>query len=358
MTILDTSAQADTDNRSIHVARLLPVVVVLGILLVAAVAVNATLRSYWWVLALSMILAATLELVLELSGVSTPVTSRPMPPTGTGSRPQAAVTTTMATDDASTLLTSPAGIVGDCLWISKSAHDEAQTEDGWALDEARGIVAVADGASSAYFSGEWARILTAGYVAAPPPHDLDSFRRWISDVSAQWDAVADQTQPATGSWWTDDLQRRGSYATFLGAQVTKGQLAQPARWDALAIGDACLVALRRADESFRRVCSFPVDHPDGFGSNPDLVATHGTDGSARLRFLHTASGELEQGDVLLLMTDAIAQWALAQESGGEPAWDQLVEISADEFRALVVREREAQAMVDDDVTLVRVRLSE
>jgi hypothetical protein len=353
MTAQTLRPEADNSRQQFRSPKLLVTLVAIGWLIglvIAMAAWNSQLRSRWWILALAILVSTSLELVLERRSRSVPksVAQR------AGVVPQRS---NYDTSNAPSEVAAPAPMDGDCLWIPKSSHAADETEDGWALDTAKGTAAVADGASSAYSSREWARILTTAFVNEPPARGLGALQSWIERCSTEWHVSVDQHQPGGESWWAGELEQRGSYATLLGVSVTNASPGQPAQWSAIAVGDSCLVVLRPLGQVLRRVCAFPLDHPEGFGSHPDLLATFGAEGSAPLRYVKTATGELDAGDVLLLMTDALAEWALVREAAGEPAWDELADTSADAFRELVVRERDAGSMVDDDVTLLRMRLS-
>src|SRR5947209_12527909 len=54
------------------------------------------------------------------------------------------------------------------LWAPKAGNTDDEWEDAFAVDEARGRVSVADGASQGIFCRLWAGILTAGVVEAGP----------------------------------------------------------------------------------------------------------------------------------------------------------------------------------------------
>ncbi|MCB1270381.1 MAG: hypothetical protein KDB31_03095, partial [Microthrixaceae bacterium] len=62
-------------------------------------------------------------------------------------------------------------------------------------------------------------------------------------------------------------------------------------------------------------------------------------------------------DALLLMSDALAEFALGAESGGaeQSVWDWLMSVGQEEFARGVVRARGASRIEDDDTTLVRLR---
>jgi hypothetical protein len=252
------------------------------------------------------------------------------------------------------------GLGGDGIRFPKSSAAGNECDDAWALDLTCGRAAVADGASSAYMSGEWAHLLVTAYVADPPAHELVGLRRWILECSQRWASTAAAEVPdEAGDWWTEASARRGSFATLLGVRVGTDEVSGDVCWDAVAVGDSCLVQVRPTDDSgpSQLVSAFPVDHSAAFGGSPELVPTADAEGAAPVEVLRTATGTLRPGDRLLLMTDALAQWALGQDEQGRPPWDELVDAAPDRLAALVGTARAEQGMVDDDVTLLRLSYS-
>lgn len=390
---------------------------VLALMVVALVSMSHRLRSSWWILTIVVVLAVGLELAVEARSAgpatqrvpaptvspageaaawsSAPVSTAPGPalsrPSTSGLAgappvplpppapvlPDSGAPIGSRRVDGPSTRSAPPQLQADALWIPKSSHSTEQHEDGWAIDVSRGRVAVADGASSAFMAREWAGLLTASFVAAPPSHDLFAVRRWVEECTADWMStleggadeghdpestqrsvgVSTRDAPATEDWWSSESQRRGSFATFVGVQIGTDEITGDVCWDALAVGDSCLVHLRRSTEGVAMECAFPIESSAGYGGHPELIATSGAEGTGPLPVIRTASGTLQPGDVLLVMTDALAQWSLACEEAGTPAWSVLLAATQADVGALVIGERRRSAMVDDDVTLVRVTLS-
>jgi|GEM_PF-469811 len=271
-------------------------------------------------------------------------------------------------------------LIADALWTPKSSHATDEHEDAWGIGLEHGRAAIADGASSAFMSREWAAVLTRSYVDTPPAHDLAAVRRWVATTSQDWSLAAHGTdssaqvdhdgatrklsdiraeidQKQNKDWWSAESERRGSFAAFVGIKVGQDEASGDVYWDALAVGDSCLIQVRPHGSVFVLECAFPIDSADAFGGNPELVATAGAEGAGLLPVIRTASGNLRQGDVLLLMTDALAQWAITQDSLGHAPWTLLLGLTQPEIGPLALQERAKGAMVDDDVSLVRLALA-
>lgn len=337
----------------------------LSALAATIVAVSDTARRVWWLLAATVVIAAIAELaverrrlrigavaideVVEDAGTETALHREPLGADGDAPAPTGEITTPATSLD------------GDAVWAPKSSHSEDENEDGWAGSLAVNRFAVADGAASAYRSGAWARELARSYVEDRPPHDLASLRAWVAGCSARWSAV--DAAPAGGqpAWWATPLEERGSYATFVGIEIelpAAGSAAgTEAWWNAVAVGDSCVIQLRRRGTGYRLVSSFPIDVGSAFSSRPPLVRTQSADGVEPLAMVRTATGTVASGDLLLLATDAVAQWTLERLAGGDGQLGGILECSLDDFPELVHRARGAGEMVDDDSTLIRLRFA-
>src|SRR4051812_1230815 len=67
------------------------------------------------------------------------------------------------------------------FWLAKDDQYAEQYEDAFGVNGARGVAAIADGVSSALFSGDWARLLVEGTLACPPdPSDEVGFLDWLT----------------------------------------------------------------------------------------------------------------------------------------------------------------------------------
>ncbi|MGM1058691.1 hypothetical protein [Saccharothrix sp. Mg75] len=239
------------------------------------------------------------------------------------------------------------------FYAPKHGNAEAEWEDGAAAapaDNGRGPrFAVADGATQGFGSARWAQRLVAGFVGAGSPApalDRASLHRWARHAQDDW--RADPRVAGATPLQRHKMEVVGSFATFVGCELRDLGGPRP-RWTAVALGDAVLFHVRGQ----RLVGQFPAMAAEDFGSNPDGVPTT-PDGLADVvgRVLF-AEGDLADGDVLYLATDAFAQWVVA--TGGPALWSDLASLEhPDAFRSLVADRRAAREMVNDDVTLLRV----
>ena len=230
------------------------------------------------------------------------------------------------------------------LCLPKCGQSREDCEDAWAADPSAGRFAVADGASESAFAPLWARLLTEAFVAAARPGDVAA---WLEESRQRWwGEVGELALP----WYGEAKREEGAFATFLGLDLHPPATDRPGAWEAVAVGDTCLVQVRR-----RQVQAFPVSRAGDFNDRPALLASRGGPPPAPAR----CAGSFLDGDRLLLMTDALAQWFLAEWEGGGQPWDELEPLApAPEglFAAWVAGLRSRGAMRDDDVTLLSIEL--
>jgi hypothetical protein len=241
--------------------------------------------------------------------------------------------------------------------LPRRGHASTETEDAWALSVERGRFAVADGATESFQSGLWARLLVNDFVRLSE-RQLD-WVEWLTPLQAAW---ADQASRANGlevgehgganglPWYLEArVAQQGAFAAFLGLVVEEGG------WHALAVGDSCLFQVR----GNRLVLAFPLTRSADFNSNPWLIGSRTSPASVPVHHGVRLEGDSQPGDRLFLMTDALAQWFLAEhEAGGQP-WQSLDEVLAgprQEFTGWVEHARRTGRLRNDDVTVVAVCL--
>lgn len=248
-------------------------------------------------------------------------------------------------------------------WSPKVGHARHEWEDGLAFSEARGVLAVADGASSSFMAQGWARHLVRGFVASPPRTlDEEAFDAWVRPLAASWDeqpedgaASSDSADDADDAddapWYVAEAAVRGAFATFLGVQVV--ETPSSVSWRAFAVGDTCLLVLR--DGSLHQ--SFPLDAADDFDTTPDLLSSVAFGSAHGAQHLRVATGSLAPGDIVVLATDGLAAWALGRGRDDPTVWRALAGLDGEHLGDVADRARARGEMVNDDVTLVRTEVA-
>jgi hypothetical protein len=247
----------------------------------------------------------------------------------------------------------------------KTGHNLADYEDAfWPIPDGdrmhviadRLTVSVADGASQASFSSLWAKSITEHYASlvganpGPPALVPEEFQAQLTPLAKAWSQrVFSRALP----WHAVEKAQHGSFATLLGLTLQVDD-EEGGRWHAVAIGDSCLFQVR--DDQL--ITSWPATDPTAFGNHPDLLAT---DPAYNASLWPRAADLQRQGtwsrtDTWYLLTDAVAQWFLTQAQAHKRPWRTLNRLMgpAAHFANWLARTRAAQAIRDDDVTVMIV----
>lgn len=242
-----------------------------------------------------------------------------------------------------------------CLWLPKRGNSAEEYEDAFTGDGGVGRFAVADGATESYGSASWARLLVEEFIRTP----LWRWRqwgKWLPGLQERW--VADFDSAAL-PWYATAKLHEGAFAAFLGLSLEK-----PAwwwwgksRWRAVAVGDSCLFQIRAGCLHAK----FPIQQAEEFGNHPWLLGSRDAVAEVGAGKVTWAEGDGRSGDLLLLLTDALAQWFLRQHEGNQKPWEALAAILTaaapeEHFAAWVEAQRDQKELKNDDVTLLAVRL--
>jgi len=237
--------------------------------------------------------------------------------------------------------------------LQKSCSNFAECEDAIAINAALSRFAVADGATEAFDARSWATLLADAWVEDKTAAvSIDAFRSCVAEQSLRLHA---SWQGRALSWYAEEKARAGSYAAFVGVQFDMN--AKLPRWHAIALGDCCLIQLRKG--AIER--SFPLADDEQFTSSPVLVPSLESLQDAALSKTLLDSGTIENGDIFLLLSDAVAAWYLKQAKQRDAVCDefdaQLAASQHDELTRLFDRERVALRIKDDDIAVLRIAAS-
>lgn len=226
--------------------------------------------------------------------------------------------------------------------IPKRAGDEHLNEDAAYWNPYRRIYAVSDGASDSYNSARWSKILARRFVSEPQFGD-----QWLKSAIESYVSGFNRESM---SWSAQAAYDRGSFATLTGVVISPSG----AQVSVAGFGDSIAVL---ADDD-QVVCSFPYEHADQFEQNPLLLSTSPERNASILSQTHSdfrRDWRLSErrNPVILLMTDALGAWLLANRY--ERVRVLLSLATRVEFSGLVERERRANRMRRDDTTLLIVR---
>jgi hypothetical protein len=225
--------------------------------------------------------------------------------------------------------------------LSKRGNAPEEYEDAFAGDAATGRIALADGASESSFAGDWARIIVQSFVATTGP-----WNRWLPAARARWLEMAARRELP---WYAEEKFEQGAFATLLGFRLLMRGDEQPNSWVASAVGDSCLFQIRK-DTLVR---AFPLVHSKEFSNHPELLGSRAGEKTASRTKRKRCDGDWQKGDLLMMMTDALAQWFLEQVEKGETPWKTLVGTPTNTALAEKLEELlDRKELRNDDVTLL------
>ncbi len=233
----------------------------------------------------------------------------------------------------------------------KTGNSESEYEDAFAYDGARGVFAVADGATESSFADVWARALVTTFVESPPDfgrNDRDVMRDVLTAARDRWYGGIDwEGLP----WYQRNKAFMGSYATLLGLQVEAE--GERRRFRCFTVGDSCMFLV-----SGQRMESFPFADSRDLGNTPRLMwsGLGGKAGRGReveIPGIEVKYGWLKQGDSIMLATDALSKWIL-QNKGGRP-WEELASKAGD-FDSYIGGLIASGSIKNDDITLITITM--
>jgi hypothetical protein len=240
--------------------------------------------------------------------------------------------------------------------LAKDLEHPEENQDAYALDAAGGIAVVADGVASAIFSRQWAQILVEAVLADPPdPNDPPAFATWLARQRTTWSEQIDTDGLA---WFQKAKLPLGAFSTLLWVRLLPVDQPQEGAFGACrllahAVGDGCLLHVRHGEV----LRTFPIQDPAELEADPVVVGSVDLQRDQLVEF-RTLDVLCCPDDLLVLCTDAIADWALRTIAAGKPpAWDAYWEMTPPQWQAEVVRWRDRREMRYDDATLMLLRVA-
>lgn len=222
--------------------------------------------------------------------------------------------------------------------LPKLGHSLEECEDRAAVDLARGILAVSDGASTNAFPGRWAGSLVQSFLDSPSILETDD---WLSSARARF---IKELPLARLPWHALEKLERGAFATLVGLWVdsTRGV------FSCLSVGDslACWVL------PDGRCQTLPTN--PSFGHTPYLLSSLAEQNLDLADYVETFCDiSLVPGTVFYLMTDAIGDWFFEASRRGQKPWRLLRRLVDNGLLERWLNERRKSGLLrNDDVTLI------
>ncbi len=241
------------------------------------------------------------------------------------------------------------------LTVAKDADYPNENQDVVRVDADRGTAAIADGVTSALFARPWAAILVEAVVRGPPdPRDREDFARWLAEHREMWRRQIDVSRL---SWFQKVKFQAGAFSTLLAVRLVppecpSGEEDPAWRLRGWGIGDSCLFHLRDG----RLLRKFPIQTSAELDHNPLVLGSVDLNRDEHLAF-HQLDEPCQEGDLVVLCTDALADWALRQEEAGRfPDWEEYWGMDAQGWKDRILSLRCEREIRCDDTTLAMLRI--
>lgn len=208
---------------------------------------------------------------------------------------------------------------------------------------------VADGATEAFDSKRWAKLLTRCWAASNRLLTPVELELWLlplgQHLQKRW-----TRRPLP--WYAEEKSREGAFAAFVGINFMRS--GDHLSWQAIALGDSCLIQMRANSV----VEALPISDPEGFGYHPTLIPSNMQRQQGIGDRFTVANGRAQQDDIFMLLTDAIAAWYLRMVSEDQSRVSEIDQLLAagntDRVEQMIVQERHNKSLRNDDVAIVRI----
>jgi hypothetical protein len=230
--------------------------------------------------------------------------------------------------------------------------------------------AVADGVTTAFYSGYWATQLVSLFREGWLQDWGSDGPKWKQEAACKWREYIQDSDRALGSISQNRLsQRDPASATFCGIEIADSTSdSSGLSWRVIAVGDSCVIHLSGCYSSERdpnaTFFSFPCKKAADFSCMTSAISNY-EEYHLPPEFTDTAHSQfaLRDGDVLLLATDALCEWMIKLSESGKPAWKTIAEANdQDAFERMVgIARCEAdpkRRLKDDDVALIVIRVGD
>lgn len=239
--------------------------------------------------------------------------------------------------------------------IAKSAMVKDSNQDACAVSRNKRYYAIADGVGEGVFSDIWANMVVQYFcespikIGRPNQYNLSleddvTIRRWLSPIRSRMAKKVRLSIKGMSILIQDKWRDKGTGCTFLGLKFFNR------KFRAYSVGDCNLFHIRGQE----LLHSFPLKSSKDFGSVPEQISTKFSQRNIDLNFV---AFEYTIGDVLILATDAISQWLLAEYERGQPQWNLILNIRDHQFFEEIIndlRHRPRNRLHDDDVTVLTI----
>ena len=225
----------------------------------------------------------------------------------------------------------------------------SQCADRFSCGEVNKCFAIADGVGNSLFPGDWASLLCNDFKDHPALFTDNSHLVREASLIAKWENLRNlRTENLTDNerfiYETGLDKADFAASTFVGLSLYEDH------WSCEAIGDSYLFLVDSSYNIIKKIASM-----DGreFGNYPEYFGSKiGRNNGSVIKQIGTYEDVL----FFVLMTDALSDWFI--ETTQEKRARLLGINSHSDFEAIINRERELQALKDDDTTIVFLKIEQ
>ncbi len=211
-------------------------------------------------------------------------------------------------------------------------------------------IAIADGATESSFAKEWSNLLTKSFDKFNLPLKATLLTK-LPELRKKLEVfLKDKQLP----WYAQEKAENGAFSAFLGIRIDL----ENHNYEALAIGDCCLFHVR--NEAV--IKHFPVKNSAEFGNNPYLISSKPNKNADLENYIVEEKEDLNKGDILFLMSDALAHWFMKYNEINEHPWKILLGFNGknkeekQKFNSWLTERRASKEIKNDDVVLAIIEL--
>lgn len=220
----------------------------------------------------------------------------------------------------------------------RSVNSYNDIQDKYHYDINKGIFAISDGATQGFRSEIWAKMMTEKFIQNPE-FNTDNFISNLQKYAQEFSNISFEENPNPALRQVELRKKAdGSYATFMGVQIINSTMHY------ISSGDVCGFII-----SDKGISSFPfqsigdLDNDKGFLSTQRLL-----NNQVKVEQFKQNSIQIKEGDIIILMTDAIARLALRDNK----IMNTIINLADfDSFKDYIMKEWESKRLEEDDITI-------
>ncbi len=262
-----------------------------------------------------------------------------------------------------------------CFILPKEGEPLVECQDRYALNSSSHCYAVADGVAGSFVPGPWARTIAQGFVACGGAFaSKDDFQHWLADCSDRWqswmeerwvptmNALRERNGDPPGDW-NNDI-RQGAQTTLVGCSLHRNPDINDLSTlvQVFAVGDSEFFHFSPTDNGgWKLTGTFPFSDPAEFNARPDTLVSLPRADLLERAWLRRKTMLIHAyaGDRLVLASDTLAKWLLAQvQQGNTSRWIPLLTCAdAGKFEQQIRHEFYIDHVEDDDVTMLIIPIA-